>query len=116
MSTTSPAERINPDELISALSQFVGAGAPDEYITACAMEAADMIATHASAQIGDIPASVLRRAVLEVGADLYHRRTARNGVAGFEDTDLAPAPFRINRDPMAPARPILAPYLRPGIA
>ncbi|MGO3832659.1 MAG: hypothetical protein ACTJGT_01725 [Microbacteriaceae bacterium] len=62
----------------------------------------------------DVPQSIKDRAVLEVMADLFHRRMARNGVMEIGSTDLAP--FRIARDPMRAAYDILAPFLPAGIA
>lgn len=61
-----------------------------------------------------VPKSILRRAVLEVGSELFHRRQAPNGIAQFA-TDGG-APIRVARDPMVAARPLLAPYLGVGIA
>lgn len=104
------------DEVASALAPFVGARAVDPYISQCAVEAVDMVMHYIGAEKDSIPASVFHRACVEVGADLYHRRSARNGIAGFEDTDITSAPVRINRDPLVPARPILAPYMKVGIA
>ncbi|RWZ52934.1 hypothetical protein ELQ90_03085 [Labedella phragmitis] len=60
-----------------------------------------------------VPADVVARAVLEVGADLYYRKASRNGVVGLEGT--GPQPFRINRDPMTAAYPLLRPYLVMGL-
>lgn len=60
-----------------------------------------------------VPAGVVARAVLEVGADLYYRKASRNGVmtvAGIE-----PQMFRLNRDPMAAAYPLLRRYLVMGL-
>lgn len=104
------------DEVASALAPFVGARTVDPYISQCAVEAVDMVLHYIGAEKDSIPASVFHRACVEVGADLYHRRSARNGIAGFEDTDITSAPVRINRDPLVPARPILAPYMKVGIA
>ncbi|WP_396190137.1 hypothetical protein [Flavobacterium sp.] len=56
-----------------------------------------------------VPQPVLDRAILEVGADLYYRKSTRNGIAQFDS--IEPTPFRITRDPMASAYPILRPYL-----
>lgn len=102
--------------MISAadLAAFVGAPASDTYLTTCVEEAAEMV-KHA---IGGarVPEEIKRIAEREVAADIYHRRSARNGVAGFDDSDIAPAPVRINRDPMVAARPILRPYLGVAIA
>lgn len=62
-----------------------------------------------------IPEAVRGLAVLEVGADLYHRRAARNGVVSF-DSPEAVQTVRIARDPMRAADDILRPYLGPAIA
>jgi hypothetical protein len=56
-----------------------------------------------------VPPPVRRRAVLEVGADLYWRKASRNGVVGFESQDVQP--MRLARDPMSTATSILAPWL-----
>lgn len=102
--------------MISAadLAAFVGAPASDPYLETCVAEAAEMV-KHA---IGGarVPEEIKRIATREVAADIYHRRSARNGVAGFDDSDITPAPVRINRDPMIAARPILRPYLGVAIA
>lgn len=59
-----------------------------------------------------VPAEAVERAALEVGADLYYRKSSRNGVVAFGGGDMpAPEPFRINRDPMQAAYPILRPFL-----
>lgn len=55
----------------------------------------------------------LARAVLEVAADLYYRKASRNGIAGFDGVEAQP--FRLNRDPMAAAYPILRPFLVVGL-
>ena len=60
-----------------------------------------------------VPRNIVDRAALEVGADLYYRKASRNGVVAFGGSgDMpAPEPFRINRDPMQAAYPILRPFL-----
>jgi len=62
----------------------------------------------------DVPAEVLQRATLEVGAELFHRRATKNGVAQFATPDAAPV--RIARDPMVAAYPLLAPFVGGGFA
>lgn len=61
----------------------------------------------------NVPASVVAGAVLEVGADLYYRKASRNGIVGLDGVD--PQPFRLNRDPMAAAYPLLRRYLVMGL-
>ena len=60
-----------------------------------------------------VPAGVVARAVLEVGADLYYRKASRNGVVQLGGVD--PQLFRLNRDPMAAAYPLLRRYLVMGL-
>lgn len=60
-----------------------------------------------------VPETVVARAVLEVGADLYYRKASRNGIVGLEG--IAPQPQRINRDPLAAAYPLLRHYLVMGL-
>lgn len=62
-----------------------------------------------------VPAEVISRCVLEVGAELYYRKRTRHGVASFDGIE-APAPIRIARDPMSAARPILRDYIPIGLA
>jgi hypothetical protein len=56
-----------------------------------------------------VPPAVRRRAILEVGADLYWRKSSRNGIQGFEGQDIAP--IRLARDPMNTATSILSPWI-----
>lgn len=61
-----------------------------------------------------VDAAVTERAIVEVTAELFYRKMSRNGVSEFAGTDLAP--FRIARDPMKAAYPILAQYMPVGLA
>lgn len=99
--------------MATTLKDFVGGDARDtKFITECATDAAAMVETRCKGS--DVPASVKARAVLEVGADLYNRKKARNGITGLDSADVSP--MRIRSDPMKAAQAILAPYLEPGLA
>jgi hypothetical protein len=60
-----------------------------------------------------VPELVAARAVLEVGADLYYRKASRNGMVTLDGVE--PQIFRLNRDPMAAAYPLLRRYLVLGL-
>lgn len=101
----------------AALRAFVGATEKDSaFVTECVAEADALIAK----RVGDapIPAPVRDRAVKEVAADLFYRRSARNGVAAFGGGGEGGGGevVRLNRNPLAPAEPILAPFLGPRLA
>lgn len=108
------------DHLRVRLAAFVKAPESDqEFLQDCTNTARQLVTEAADATGGRfnagttyraLPDDVYDRAVIEVAADLYHRRQTRLGVAGFADNDLNP--IRITRDPLAAARGFLAPYLK----
>jgi len=57
---------------------------------------------------------VLERAYLEVGSELFHRRSAPNGVMQF--TTLDGSAIRVARDPMVGAYPLLKRFVGFGLA
>ena len=63
-----------------------------------------------------VPTEILDRAYLEVGADLWNRRKAPNGIVNqqFSTVDgIGSTPFRISRDPLAAAYKILGRWVPP---
>ncbi|MHA7293693.1 hypothetical protein [Arthrobacter sp. HLT1-21] len=100
---------------VKALATYVQASETDQYVIDCADEAVAMVARPVSKVPADtVPASAVARAVLEAGAELYHRRQSRNGLVGLDSPEFAP--MRIARDPMKAAMPFLQPYLGPAVA
>lgn len=61
----------------------------------------------------DVPGEIIERAILEVGADLYYRRASRNGIVQLDGVE--PQIFRLHRDPLSAAYPLLRRYLAMGI-
>lgn len=104
---------LNPE----ALAKYVKDTPGSEYVRECAEEAAAMLSGHLTpSNVRSMPPEhVIRRALLEVGAELYHRRTSRNGVVGLDGGPDNFAPLRIARDPMKAAYDILRPYMRAPI-
>lgn len=102
----------------NALAKYVKDTPGSDYVRECAEEAAAMLSGHLTPDnVRSMPpAHVLRRALLEVGAELYHRRTSRNGVLGLDGGADNFAPLRIARDPMKAAYDLLRPYLMPAIS
>lgn len=83
-------------------------------VARCEAEATELVSKHVGT--ATVPAVIIDRAVLEVGADLFYRRAARNGIVSFGNGVEAASVIRINRDPMTQAYPLLAPYLGLGFA
>jgi hypothetical protein len=57
-----------------------------------------------------VPVSVKDQATLMASSELYHRRSAPNGISQFATMDGA-SPMRVARDPLASITPMLAPYV-----
>lgn len=104
-----------PDEngTPTVLDWYVTAiGEDATYAQQCALEAEIMVDNFiGAANPYAVAPAIVKRAVLEVGADLYYRKASRNGIASFDTGMPAPEPMRLNRDPMAAAYPILRPFL-----
>jgi hypothetical protein len=60
-----------------------------------------------------VPVSIQDQATLIVSSELFHRRSAPNGVAQFASMDGAPV--RVARDPMNAVYPLLLPFVGFGL-
>lgn len=108
----------------SDLTKWVGAPTTDSAIVEdCLATAISSVNTHIYGPLlpgplpehpANVPADIYDRAILEVGAELYHRKNAPNGISQF--ADLSGNPTRVARDAMTPAYPLLRPYLGGGFA
>ena len=95
------------------LLEYVGAkDAQLVFVTECWDEALVLVTAYVDPVM--IPAEILDRACLEVGAELFHRKSAKNGIAQFGAVDGQPV--RIARDPMVAAYPLLDRFVKGGFA
>lgn len=104
-------------ELGARLAAYVTARTPDQ-INFCVESV-----TVAAALVNEIafpegprpiPEEVLERAYIMVGAELFNQKDTKNGVSQFAAADGGA--IRVARDPLIPARAILAPWLVGGFA
>jgi hypothetical protein len=56
----------------------------------------------------EVPSDLHRQAILICASELFHRRSAPNGVAQFASFDGSP--IRVAKDPMNAVYPLLMPY------
>lgn len=96
-----------------ALAAYVGDVPVTDYLTGCVTTATDLVTRYIGT--ATVPEHVLTRAVIEVSAELYHRRSAPNGVKSFNDLDGV-ATVRVARDALVAGRPLLDPYLKMAFA
>ena len=96
------------------LKAYVGAPDSDNaFVNDCWSEATALVV--AVVGTATVNADILQRAKIECGSELFHRRSAPNGIAQFATLDGGSA-VRINRDPMTPAYPLLTPSVGLGLA
>jgi hypothetical protein len=92
------------------LKSYVGAtDSDDDYVESCWDESVYLVNNFADADV--VPEKLMDRAYLECGSELYHRRSAPNGIAQFTSYDGSPV--RIARDPMTPVYALLRRYVLP---
>jgi hypothetical protein len=99
---------------VTTLRRKVGAGATvyDADLQSI-LDAASALLTEyvGDAEIGD---AILDRAQLLVAAEMFHHDKAPNGIVNqqYDTADgTGVTPIRIGRDPLAPAYPLLAPFV-----
>lgn len=104
-----------PQEREDALRAYVNADPGDDYAAQCALTAHEMITRKIGKTL--VPEGVVMQAFLEVGANLFNRRSHTRDTSTGLDADTTPAFFKPALDPMTPAWPILRSYLAgPGVA
>nr|WP_300339923.1 hypothetical protein [Actinomyces sp.] len=101
------------DVLAQDLAAYVGGVPVTDYLRGCVSVARQAVDQHVRAC--QVPEETRARAVMEVAAELYHRKSAPNGIKSYGDLDGVAA-VRVARDAMVAARPLLAPYLPLAIA
>ena len=90
------------------LKAYVGASSVDDtFAKECWDTATDLITSYV--QSTKVPTQILKRCTLEVGSELFHRRSAPMGISQYSSYDGAP--IRIARDPLAAVYPLLNRYM-----
>lgn len=107
-------------ELIAEMKAYVTPGATtvssadDAFVLACLETAISLVDNRVGTAKDTIPLAVLNHAYVQVGSELFNRRSAPNGISQFASPDGGA--IRVARDPMVAAEPMLAPFLRLGFA
>lgn len=118
---------MTPERLASYVGNTQTDTANTDFLSACVLEAAHVVARYAAGEVAatttettvtgtSVPDSVLDRAVLEVAADLYYRKSAPSGIAQYATDSGGTGAVRIARDPIRAAYDLLRPYLTGGFA
>lgn len=90
------------------LKAYVGASSnDDDYVQDCWDTAKDLVTSYIKST--KIPAGVLKRCYIEVGSELFQRRSAPTGVAQYATVNGVP--LNTARDPLVGVYPLLNRYM-----
>jgi hypothetical protein len=92
---------------VEQLQDYVGSKETGTFIDGCLNSAYAMVQRFVGTNA--VPSSIIDQAVLQVGSELFHRRSAPNGISQF--ADMSGNPMRVARDPMVAAYDLLRPYV-----
>lgn len=96
---------------VEQLQDYVGTKETGAFIEGCLASSNALITNYIKSAA--VPATIRDQAVLTVASELFHRRSAPNGVAQFASMDGQPV--RVAKDPMNSVYPILMPFVRPAL-
>lgn len=93
---------------LAELQAYIGTDETGDFITTCLTAGTKLVEKY----IGDIvsvPESIKDQSVLIASSELFHRRSAPNGIAQFASMDGQPV--RVGKDPLAAVYPLLQPFV-----
>lgn len=93
---------------LAELQSYIGTDETGDFIQSCLDSGTALVAKY----IGDIvtvPEDIQDQSVLIASSELFHRRSAPNGIAQFASMDGQP--MRMGKDPMSAVYPLLLPYV-----
>lgn len=93
---------------LAEFQAYVGTDETGSFIESC-LSAANAHVGRFIGEVDTVPAEIHDQSILICASELFHRRSAPNGVAQFASMDGSPV--RIARDPMGAVYPLLQPYV-----
>ena len=93
---------------LNQLQEYIGTEESGDFITGCLNSGKSLVERYIGT-VDTVPTHVEDQAVLIVSSELFHRRSAPNGIAQFASMDGSP--IRVGKDPMTAVYPLLLPYV-----
>lgn len=93
---------------LSDLQAYIGTEETGDFINSC-LDAGHALVDNYIGQVATVPADIHDQSVLICASELFHRRSAPNGIAQFASMDGSP--IRVGKDPMTAVYPLLLPYV-----
>ena len=97
---------------LADLQSYIGTGETGDFIEGCLTSGQKLVENYVGAVVS-VPTEIVDQATLIVSSELFHRRSAPNGIAQFASMDGQPV--RMGKDPMTAAYPLLLPFVGYGV-
>lgn len=97
---------------LNDLQAYIGTEETGDFINSC-LTAGENLVDNYIGQVETVPEQIHDQAVLICASELFHRRSAPNGIAQFASMDGSP--IRMGKDPMTAVYPLLLPYVNYGV-
>lgn len=92
--------------------QYLGTTETGDFIES-ALSAGNALVGRLIGEVDTVPNEVHNQAILIAASEIYHRRSAPNGVAQFAAFDGQPV--RVAKDPLNAVYPLLLPFIGYGV-
>jgi hypothetical protein len=93
---------------LSDLQAYIGTDETGDFITTCLTAGTKLVENYIG-EVVSVPESIKDQSVLIASSELFHRRSAPNGIAQFASMDGQPV--RVGKDPLAAVYPLLQPFV-----
>jgi hypothetical protein len=97
---------------LAELQAYIGTEETGDFIESC-LSAGNALVGNYIGEIDTVPNEVHNQAILICASELFHRRSAPNGIAQFASLDGSP--MRVAKDPMSSVYPLLLPFVTWGV-
>ncbi len=97
---------------LNQLQAYIGTEESGDFITGCLNSAKSLVENYIG-EVTTVPNHVEDQGVLICASELFHRRSAPNGIAQFATADGSP--IRVGKDPMTAVYPLLLPFVNYGV-
>lgn len=97
--------------LLAEFKEYIGTDEDSDFIEQ-ALDAGHALVDKYQGE-AEVPDDLHRIAILMCASEIFHRRSAPNGIAQFASMDGSP--IRVAKDPMGAVYPLLLPYVGYGV-
>jgi hypothetical protein len=97
---------------LAELQAYIGTEETGDFIQGCLDSGIALVAKYVG-DVEGVPATISDQAVLICASELFHRRSAPQGIAQFASMDGSP--MRVAKDPMGAVYPLLLPWVNYGV-